>query len=79
MYHQLNVNDNNMKNLGFIFGFNYNPSGEKEVTKISNFYKIGDDIIEDNVYLKLYNNIEIKPNKFSRKNKKNLHKKSRKK
>lgn len=83
MYNNLDSNMKELKNLGFLYGFNIKENNKKLITeniKFEQTYLINENIIEDSIFMKFYDLIDANTaKKLSRKNKIKLNKKSRKK
>lgn len=83
MYNNLDSNMKELKNLGFLNGFNIKENNKKLITeniKFEQTYVINDNVIQDHVYIYLYDLIDANSaSNFSRKNKIRLSKKSSKK
>lgn len=83
MYNNLDSNMKELKNLGFLYGFNIKENNKKlinENIKFEQMYLINENIIEDSIFMKFYDLIDANTGKkLSRKNKIKLNKKSRKK
>ena len=82
MYNYIGGNLKEFKNLGMIHGFNieYPKNNNNDIIKINEITFKENDVIEDIIYIKFYNFLELKNKKSTRKNhEKTLNKRSRKK
>lgn len=87
MFNYIGGNNKNLKNLGLIYGFNFKPYKNFNEINIDKTYIYPDKIMDDTVYIKLYNLIDINDNdnnnnkykSVSRKKKSGEHKKTKRK
>ena len=83
MFNYIGGNNKNLKNLGLIYGFNFKPYKNFNEINIDKTYIYPDKIVDDNVYIKLYNLIDTNDNSkyksVSQKKKSREHKKTKRK